>query len=44
MPVEKALQILQWEANDGMLDQDVVELFTTSEVYRKVLDADWREF
>ncbi len=44
MPVEKALQILNWEANDGMLDKEIVELFETSEVYRKVLDSDWREF
>lgn len=44
MPVEKALQILQWESNDGMLDPDVVKLFSESQVYRKVLDADWREF
>ena len=43
MPVEKALEILAWEAGDGMLDKDIVELFSTSEVYRKVLDADWRE-
>lgn len=44
MPVEKALQILQWESNDGMLDPDVVKLFSESQVYRKVLDADWRDF
>lgn len=44
MPVEKALQILNWEANDGMLDKDVVELFESSMVYKKVLDSDWREF
>jgi HD-GYP domain-containing protein (c-di-GMP phosphodiesterase class II) len=44
MPVEKALQILEWESNDGMLDTDIVKLFAASEVYRKVLDADWREF
>ncbi len=44
MPVEKAIQILRWEAGDGMLDSDVVELFADSEVYRKVLDSDWREF
>ncbi|MDA0329725.1 MAG: GAF domain-containing protein [Gemmatimonadetes bacterium] len=44
MPVEKAIQILQWEAKDGMLDQDIVDLFAASEVYRKVLDGDWREF
>ena len=44
MPVEKAIQILGWEAGDGMLDQDIVDLFAGSEVYQKVLDTDWREF
>lgn len=44
MPVEKALQILQWEAEEGALEPDIVELFTSSEVYRKVMDRDWREF
>lgn len=44
MPVEKALQILKWEAEEGALEPDIVELFTRSEVYRKVLDRDWREF
>jgi len=44
MPVEKALQILQWEARDGMLDGDIVDLFVESGVYRKVLERDWREF
>lgn len=44
MPVEKAVQILRWEAKDGMLDPDIVELFATSEVYQKVLDTDWRQF
>jgi hypothetical protein len=44
MPLEKALQVLQWEARDGMLDKDVVELFIRTEVYRKVLERDWREF
>ncbi len=44
MPVEKALQILEWEARDGMLDKDVVELFIKSKAYRKVLERDWREF
>jgi HD-GYP domain-containing protein (c-di-GMP phosphodiesterase class II) len=44
MPVEKALQILEWEARDGMLDKDVVDLFIKSKAYRKVLERDWREF
>ena len=42
--VEKALQILHWEANDGMLERDTVELFESSKVYQKVLGTDWREF
>jgi HD-GYP domain-containing protein (c-di-GMP phosphodiesterase class II) len=44
MPVERALEILEWEANEGMLDKDVVELFASSGVYQKVLEKDWREF
>jgi HD-GYP domain-containing protein (c-di-GMP phosphodiesterase class II) len=44
MPTEKALQVLQWEARDGMLDPDVVDLFVKSAVYKKVLERDWREF
>ena len=44
MPVEKALQILRWEAEEGALEPDIVELFTTSEVYKKVMERDWREF
>ncbi len=43
MPVEKALQILRWEAEEGALDSDIVELFATSGVYERVLKADWRE-
>jgi HD-GYP domain-containing protein (c-di-GMP phosphodiesterase class II) len=43
MSVEKALEILQWEARDGMLDSDIVELFAESKVYEKVLDRDWTE-
>lgn len=44
MPVGRAIEILRMEAADGMLDTDIVELFAASEVYRKVLDSDWREF
>ncbi len=43
MPVEKALQILRWEAEEGALDADIVELFAESKVYEKVLATDWRE-
>ncbi len=44
IPVEKALQILRWEAEEGALEPDIVELFARSEVYQKVLERDWREF
>jgi len=44
MPIEKALQVLQWEARDGMLDKELVDLFVESAVYKKVLEKDWREF
>ena len=43
LPVEKALSILKMEAEEGGLDPDSVELFIESEVYRKVLETDWRE-
>ena len=33
IPVEKALQILRWEAEEGALEPDIVELFARSEVY-----------
>lgn len=44
MPVERALDILREDAASGALDSDIVELFIESEVYRTVLDKDWREF
>ena len=44
MPVEKALQILRWEAEEGALEPDIVELFAKSEVYKKILEKDWRQF
>ena len=43
MPVDRALSILRMEAEEGGLDPDSVELFIESEVYRKVLEMDWRE-
>ena len=39
-----ALDILNMEAKDGMLDQAVVDLLLASEVYHKILEGDWREF
>ena len=44
MSVDKATQILGWKADDGMLDQDVVDRFAGSEVYQKALEKDWHEF
>jgi HD-GYP domain-containing protein (c-di-GMP phosphodiesterase class II) len=43
LPVEKALNILQMEAKDGLVDQDLVDLVIQSEVYKKILEQDWRD-
>ncbi len=43
MPVDRALDILREDAARGALDADIVELFIESEVYRVVLDRDWRD-
>ncbi len=43
MPTEKALQILRWEAEEGALDPDIVDLFVESKVYERVLETNWRE-
>ena len=40
----RALEILDLEAEAGMLDSSVVRLLISSEVYRKILDRDWMEF
>lgn len=39
----RALEILEMEAGDGMLDADLVGLFVESKVYEEVLEKDWRE-
>ena len=44
MPLEKAIQILRWEAEEGGLESDIVELFVKYEVYKKVMEKDWRDF
>ena len=43
LPHERALDILRMEAKEGMLDSALVELLIESGIYRKVLEADWRE-
>lgn len=37
VPVEKALDILQLEAGDGLLDRNLVDLFIDAKVYEKTL-------
>lgn len=42
VPAEKALEILQAEASAGRLDSELVQIMMNSQVYRKILDEDWR--
>jgi hypothetical protein len=42
MNAEGALAILRADADAGLLDRDLVDVMTESQVYRKVLDEDWR--
>jgi HD-GYP domain-containing protein (c-di-GMP phosphodiesterase class II) len=39
---EKALEIIRADADAGLLDRDLVDIMTESQVYRKVLEQDWR--
>jgi HD-GYP domain-containing protein (c-di-GMP phosphodiesterase class II) len=43
LSVERALDILQMEARDGMLDDELVKLVIESQVYKRILEQDWRE-
>jgi HD-GYP domain-containing protein (c-di-GMP phosphodiesterase class II) len=42
VPPEKALEMLQVEANAGGLDSELVRIMTDSRIYLKVVDEDWR--
>jgi HD-GYP domain-containing protein (c-di-GMP phosphodiesterase class II) len=42
LPPQRALEILAMEGKSGQLDADVVGLLLESQVYRKVLEEDWR--
>ena len=42
MNAEGALAVLRADADAGLLDRDLVDVLTDSQVYRKVLDEDWR--
>ncbi|HET7234217.1 MAG TPA: HD domain-containing phosphohydrolase [Longimicrobium sp.] len=43
LPPERALDILNAEARDGLLDAELVRLLIESQAYRRILDVDWRE-
>jgi HD-GYP domain-containing protein (c-di-GMP phosphodiesterase class II) len=43
LPVDRALSIIEFEAKDGMLDADLVSVLTEGQLYRRVLEHDWRE-
>lgn len=43
VPTDRALDILRAEASRGLLDADLVELLIESELYRIILERDWRE-
>lgn len=40
VPVEKALQILQWEVNDGKVDADLFKLFVEAKLFELVKKPD----
>jgi HD-GYP domain-containing protein (c-di-GMP phosphodiesterase class II) len=39
---ERALEIIRADADAGLLDRDLVDILTESQVYKKVLEKDWR--
>ena len=41
---DRALEILGMESDDGLLDPTIVELLIGSEVWRRILEEDWRSF
>ncbi len=42
MPPDRALEIIRADADAGLLDRALVDIMTTSQVYRRILDEDWR--
>jgi HD-GYP domain-containing protein (c-di-GMP phosphodiesterase class II) len=42
VPAEKALDIIRAEATAGRLDRDLVDIMIESQVYRRILEEDWR--
>ena len=43
LSADKALNILQMEAKEGLIDQQLVDILIGAEVYKRVLEQDWRE-
>ena len=43
LPPQRALGILDMEGKSGQLDRAVVNVLLESQIYRKVLDQDWRQ-
>ena len=44
LPTDKALSIIEHEAREGLLDSAIVEVLIQGEVYKRVLEQDWRKF
>jgi HD-GYP domain-containing protein (c-di-GMP phosphodiesterase class II) len=42
--VENALDIIRAEAGAGQLDAELVDILVDSQVYRRILEEDWRRF
>jgi HD-GYP domain-containing protein (c-di-GMP phosphodiesterase class II) len=40
---ERALDIIHEEARAGLLDRDLVQLMTESQIYRRILEKNWRQ-
>lgn len=43
MSAQRALEVLMAEAQHGALDKDLVEYLADSQIYRRILEVDWRE-
>ena len=43
VPLEKALDILQFEARAGRLDSELVRIMVDSQAYRSVVEEDWHQ-
>jgi len=44
VPPARAIEILQTEAEKGLVDPNLVQLMVESRAYRKIIDEDWHQF